>query len=61
MHARARSRLCVHGDVTLTLSKVAVLSAPGLWELVKSPIVTGSASETVVAPTWVQVEPSAEV
>ena len=57
-----------HGDgsglelpaVTLTLSKVAVLSAPALWAVVNRPIVTGSVSETVVAPTGVQVLPSAE-
>jgi hypothetical protein len=47
--------------VTVTLSKVAVLSAPALWAQVNSPIVTGLVREIVVDPTWVQVEPSAEV
>ena len=46
--------------MTLTLSKVAVLSAPALWEVVNRPIVTGLVNEIVVAPTGVQVLPSAE-
>src|SRR5271165_622505 len=57
-----------HGDgsaleppaVTLTLSKVAVPSAPALWEVVNRPMVTGSVNEIAVAPTGVQVLPSAE-
>ena len=47
-------------EVTLTLSKVDVLSAPALWEQVNMPIVTGSVMAIVVVPTWVQVVPSAE-
>ena len=46
--------------MTLTLSNVAVLSALALWEVVNSPIVTGSVSEIVAAPTGDQVLPSAE-
>ena len=57
-----------HGDgtglepaaVTLTLSKVAVFRALPLWAQLKRPIVTGSVNEIVVAPTSVQVLPSAE-
>ena len=49
-----------NGDVTVTLSKVAVPSAPALWAQVNRPIVTGSVNEIVVVPTWVQVVPSAE-
>ena len=57
-----------HGDgsglelpaVTLTLSKVAVFSAPALCAQLNRPIVTGSVSEIVVVPTGVQVLPSAE-
>ncbi len=49
-----------NGEVTVTLSKVAVPSAPALWAQVNRPIVTGSVNEIVVVPTWVQVVPSAE-
>ncbi len=49
-----------NGDVTLTLSKVAVPSAPPLCAQVNRPIATGSVNEIVVVPTWVQVVPSAE-
>ena len=64
--AGAPTSASAHGDgtdceVTVTLSKVAVLSAPALWELVKIPTVTGSVREIVVDPTRVQLFPSAEV
>ena len=49
-----------NGDVTLTLSKVAVPRTPALWEFVNRPMVTGPVNEIVVAPTGVQVVPSAE-
>ena len=46
--------------MTLTLSKVAVLRALALWAELNRPMVTGSVIEIVVAPTGVQVLPSAE-
>ena len=50
-----------NGDVTLTLSKVAVFRALALWAQLNRPIVTGSVNETVAVPAVVQVVPSVEV
>ena len=58
-YARAKPLTC-NEEVTLTLSKVAVLRALPLWAQLNRPMVTGSVIEIVAVPTWVQVVPSGE-
>ena len=47
--------------MTVTLSNVAVLSVPLLWEVTNNPTVAPLVIVIVVVPTWVQVDPSADL